>query len=107
MSQLTAKRSAGRTRRGWVVYQLLKSIFSGEFVGGDRLVEEEVAATIGVSRTPVREAFSELVGIGLITMTPNHGAIVRPFGPNQLREMYQIRWLFEPEAARLAADKID
>jgi DNA-binding GntR family transcriptional regulator len=107
MSRLAAKRAFGRTRRGWVVHQILRSIFSGQFVGGDRLVEEEVAATLGVSRTPVREAFGGLAGIGMIAITPNHGAIVRPFGPAQLREIYQIRWLLEAEAARLATDRID
>lgn len=103
----TSKGSKGRTRRGWVAQQILRSIVSGEFQGGDRLIEEEVAATIGVSRTPVREAFSNLAGIGLIATTPNHGAIVRPFGPSQVREIYQIRSLLECEATRLAAEKID
>ena len=61
----TVKQTAG-TRRGWVFNQILNSIFTAEFRGGDRLVEQEIAATIGVSRTPVREAFSELAAIGLI-----------------------------------------
>jgi DNA-binding GntR family transcriptional regulator len=91
-----------RTRRGWVVHQILRSIFTGEFQGGDRLVEEEVATTMGVSRTPVREAFSELAGIGLIDVKPNRGAIVRPFGPEQIRDIYHVRWVIESEATRLA-----
>ena len=107
MNNPPVKKHSGRTRRGWVVHQILRSIFSGEFRGGDRLVEEEVAATIGVSRTPVREAFSELAGIGLIVIKPNHGAVVRPFGPTQIREMYQIRCLLEGEATRLAAERIE
>jgi len=96
-----------KTRRTWVVKQLLRSIFTGEFKGGDRLVEEELAATIGVSRTPVREAFAELAGIGLIVLKPNHGAVVRPFGPTQIREIYHIRGILESEAARMAAERID
>ena len=70
-------------------------------------MEEEVAATIGVSRTPVREAFAELSGIGLIVVKPNQGAVVRPFGPTQIRELYQIRCLLEGEATRLAAERIE
>ena len=95
------------TRRGWVVNQLLRSIFTGEFRGGDRLVEIEVAATLNVSRTPIREAFSELSAIGLIALKPNHGAIVRPFGPTQIREIYHVRGLLEAEATRLAAARIN
>src|SRR5215212_10584501 len=99
--------AAIKTRRGWVVKQILHSIFTGQFKGGDRLVEEELAATIGVSRTPVREALGELAGIGLIDLKPNHGAIVRPFGPTEIAEIYHIRCILESEATRLAADKIE
>src|SRR3954463_3398605 len=101
------KKSRGHTRRAWVVDQILRSIFNGEFRGGDRLVEEENAATMGGSRTPIREAFAELSGIGLITIKPNHGAVVRPLGPTQIREIYQIRCLLEGEATFMATDRID
>lgn len=99
--------SSRRTRRGAVVQSILRQIFTGQYCGGDRLVEEELATTIGVSRTPVREALSELAVIGVIDIKPNHGAVVRPFGPVQIREMYQIRRLLEAEAARVAAGRID
>jgi DNA-binding GntR family transcriptional regulator len=96
-----------KTRRAWVVKSILNGIFTGMFQGGDHLVEEELAVTFGVSRTPVREAMADLAGIGVIGLKPNHGAVVRPFGPQQIREMYQIRSLLESEAARLAAGRID
>jgi DNA-binding GntR family transcriptional regulator len=82
-------------------------IFGGEFKGGDRLIEEEVAEKIGVSRTPVREAFGELAAIGLISLKPNHGAIVREFGAKQIRDIYHIRKILEAEATRLAEPHID
>src|SRR5687768_5981367 len=93
--------------RGRVVKGILHAIFSGEIGGGDRLVEEELGLKYGVSRTPVREALSELAAVGVIRMKPNHGAMVCPFGPTQLREIYQIRRLLEAEATRLAAHHID
>src|SRR5437867_615631 len=102
-----ARPSTHGTRRGWVVKSILGSIFTGEFKGGDRLVEEELALTLGVSRTPVREALGELAGIGVIELRPNHGAIVCPFGPTQIRELYHVRRVLESEAARLAAARID
>ena len=94
-------------RRSRVVNGILHSIFKGELVGGDRLVEEELGAKYGVSRTPVREALTELAAIGVIWLKPNHGAMVRPFGTKQLEEIYQIRRVLEMEAARLAHESID
>jgi DNA-binding GntR family transcriptional regulator len=93
-------------RRDRVIRSVLLAIFSGEVVGGDRLVEEELATRLGVSRTPIREALRELAAIGVIWLKPNHGAMVRPFGPAQLREIYQMRRIHESEAARLACKSI-
>src|SRR4051812_7685472 len=106
MPKPTTVKLAETTRRGRVVEAILHSIFVGAYRGGDRLVEEELADTLGVSRTPVREALGELVGIGLVTVKPNHGAVVRPFGPQQIRELFHVRQVLEAEAARLAAGRI-
>jgi DNA-binding GntR family transcriptional regulator len=94
-------------RRDSVVKSILHSIFSREMVGGDRLVEEELAERLGVSRTPVREALRELAAIGVIWLKPNHGAMVRPFGARQLLEIYHMRRLLESEATRLSTRAID
>jgi DNA-binding GntR family transcriptional regulator len=95
------------TLRSELVSKILESIFSGEIRGGGRLIEEEVAERLGVSRTPVREALGELAAVGVIQLRPNHGAIVRPFGPEQLKEIYHVRRVLEVEATRLAADHIE
>jgi DNA-binding GntR family transcriptional regulator len=95
------------TLRPQLTRRIVLSIFAGELKGGDRLVEEELALKLGVSRTPIREALSELAALQLIRLKPNHGAIVRPFGPQQLIEIYQIRRVLEAEAARAAAPNID
>ena len=86
---------------------MLRAVFTGQFKGGDRLVEEELAHLLGVSRTPIREALAELAATGLVEVKPNHGAVVRPFGDVQLRELYHLRRLLESEAARLATGRID
>src|SRR5688572_23386206 len=57
-------------RRDRVVKSILHRIFSGDLVGGDRLVEEELAASLGVSRTPIREALRELTAVGVIWLKP-------------------------------------
>jgi len=107
MSQESVEQIPKSTRRTWVAKKILKLIFTGDYKGGDRLIEEEVAEKIGVSRTPVREAFGELAGIGVISLKPNHGAIVRPFGAAQIREIYHLRKVLEAEATRMAEAKID
>src|SRR5688572_5502112 len=95
------------TLRGELVNRIMKEIFSGEIAGGDRLVEQELAAKMGVSRTPIREALSELASLGVIRLKPNHGAVVCPFGAEQLIELYHVRRILEVEATRLAASRIN
>src|SRR6478752_2319718 len=106
MSHDTIKVLPRSTLRGQIVSKVLDSIFARELKGGDRLIEEELALKLGVSRTPIREALRELAAIGVIWLKPNHGAMVRPFGPAQLREIYQMRRILEAEAARLACKSI-
>jgi DNA-binding GntR family transcriptional regulator len=85
---------------------ILTGVFSGEMRSGLRLVETELAGLFGVSRTPVREALGELAGVGLVGLKPNCGAIIREFGPDQVREIYEVRGVLEAEAARFACDRI-
>src|SRR5439155_10681067 len=69
----TAVKKAPRsTLRGQLVGRVLTSIFSGEMKGGDRLIEEELAANLGVRRTPIREAPGELADIGVMPLKPSH-----------------------------------
>lgn len=96
-------RSAGKHI---VVRGLLAGLLKGEWVGGARLTEAEAVENFGVSRTPVREALLELQGLGLIELRRNCGAVFLPFGPDQLREIYDVRSLLEVEAARLAAGRV-
>ena len=107
MTHPDAPTPARATRRGSIVEALVRAIFTGQLRGGDRLVEEELAVTLDVSRTPIREALGELAGTRLIELKPNRGAVVRPFGEPQLRELYHLRRLLESEAARMAAGRID
>src|SRR5688572_31736892 len=78
--------SQNGTLRGELVNRVMKDIFSGTLAGGDRLVEQELALRYGVSRTPIREALGELAAMGVIRLKPNHGAVVCPFGAEQIIE---------------------
>lgn len=83
---------------------LRKAIYSGEYKSGDELSLTDVAARLGVSRTPVREAFQELEGEGLITLRMNKGAIVNKIDRKFVQDIFEMRILLEAEAAKKAAE---
>lgn len=90
-----------------LVRHLLRLIFEGRLKEGQHLVVQRIAQKHGVSATPAREALLELNSIGVVEMMPNRGAVVRPFGAEQLRDIYQLRRILEVEAARSGCGRID
>lgn len=86
---------------------MLVAIMRGELPGGSWLVEQDLAERFGVSRTPIREAINQLSGFGVVHLYPNRGAQVRPFGPDELRDIYLVRQVLEAEATRLACGRIN
>ncbi|MEM7545640.1 MAG: GntR family transcriptional regulator [Pseudomonadota bacterium] len=83
--------------------RILAAIDSGELAPGTRLLETDLAARFGVSRTPVREALRRLETQGVITHEPRKGAVVATLDYDQLGELYAVREVMEGLAARLAA----
>lgn len=79
-----------------------KAILSGEFTAGSELSLTETAAKIGVSRTPVREAFQTLAAEGLIELRMNKGAVVKSIDENFIKDHFSIRMLLEGEAVARA-----
>ena len=90
-----------------LVDQLLRDIFEGKLPADSRLIVHKMAAEYGISTTPVREALVELESIGVVAFIHNRGVLVKPFGRQQLREIYQFRKILEVEATRGAAGHID
>ena len=82
---------------------LREAIYSGEYKSGDELRLTDVAAQLGVSRTPVREAFQVLASEGLITLRMNKGAIVNTIDRKFVQDIFEMRILLESEAAARAA----
>ena len=82
---------------------LKKALFSGEYKSGDELSLTDIASKLGVSRTPVREAFQALEAEGLIELRMNKGAIVKPIDEKYITDHYEMRILLESEAAARAA----
>ena len=82
---------------------LRKAIYAGEYRKGDELSLTEISQRLGVSRTPVREAFQALESEGLITLRMNRGAVVNGVDRQFLRDAFEMRTLLEGEAAARAA----
>jgi DNA-binding GntR family transcriptional regulator len=72
---------------------------------GTHLVEDLVAADLGVSRTPVREAFRLLQRAGWLDLRPHSGAYVRYPTVEEVREVFELRETLEERAAQLAAER--
>lgn len=90
------------------VYEQLKSaVIQGYLQPEVRLTETEVAQQIGVSPTPVREAFRRLAAEGFLEIVPWRGAKVRSVTEKEMVETYQCREVLEGLACRLAATAID
>jgi DNA-binding GntR family transcriptional regulator len=94
--------------RLWVrAYDWVKSgIFSGGLEDGAPLSENMLAQEIKISRTPIREALRKLAQDGYITLVPGKGAFVSSVSVDDVREVYEIRKLLEPYAARTAVYRI-
>jgi len=86
-----------------IVYESLKkSILHGKLKAGQRLIEETLAHQIGISRTPIREAFHKLERDDLVSRLPKGGFAVREFTKEDVEEIFGIRIALESYAAYLA-----
>jgi DNA-binding GntR family transcriptional regulator len=87
-----------------VVATLRPAILSGALPKGMRLIEEEIAARLGVSRGPVREALAVLAQEGLVMLQPRRGATVAGITERDIHELYDLRLLLESRAVELAVE---
>jgi len=95
-----------RTPLGQYVYDTLKhAVVSGEMAPGTRMVESRLAGALGISRTPVREAFHKLEREHLVRRSPAGGFFVVGLTRSDVEETFGIRSILESYAARLAALK--
>ncbi len=88
-------------------YQTIRSnILSGKYPPEAHLKEEELAARIGVSRTPVREALRRLDSEHLVRFVANQGATVAAWSLDEVEQIFTLRSLLEAHMAGLAAERI-
>lgn len=82
------------------------SVIEGKLKPGERVTEDEIASSLGVSRTPIREAFLQLEQEGFLTVHPRKGAVVTELSLLDAQETYLIKGALEAEAARLAIEHV-
>lgn len=88
------------------VYEaILSDITEGRFGSESRLIQEDIAASLGVSRQPVQQALLLLSRHGVLQDAPGRGLMVAPLEPRRVRDLYDIRSAMDGLAASLAAQR--
>ena len=90
-----------------VTNQLREAIVSGYLQPGDRLMQEELAERLGVSRMPIREALRRLEAEGLVVLQPYRGALVANLSSSELQELYELRIALETLALGFGIPAMD
>ena len=83
---------------------LMEEIASGQLQPGERIIQEQIAQALGVSRQPVQQALLLLRNQGVLRDAGGRGLIVSPLDPDHVQHIYQIRSAIEGLACRLAAE---
>jgi DNA-binding GntR family transcriptional regulator len=83
-------------------FHIKQHILDGSLEEGARLTEDTLAAQLGISKSPVREALNRLESDGLISIESRRGAYVRKFSHKEARDLYELRELLEVHAVGLA-----
>ena len=91
---------------GLVQRELERMILAGDLAAGAQLREVEVAAMLGVSRGPVREAFRALEESGLVRLEKNRGVFVRQIGIEEADDIFELRAVLDEFAGRRAAQSV-
>lgn len=87
-----------------LAYEFLRElVISGTLAPGERVNEMEIAASLGISRGPVREAVQRLASEGLLDFVPHRGAFVPTLSALRISHLYEVRAAVECAAARWAA----
>ena len=94
--------SGRRTAKDRALEYVKAQVLTGAFSGGELISEGEVATALGMSRTPVREAFLRLEADGLLRLYPKRGALVVPVSSGEARAVIEARLVLE----RFAATKV-
>jgi len=90
----------------YALEQLRESIIMGELEPGTPLRLDDLARSLGMSISPIREAVRQLEALGLAKHVPHQGARVEPLDVDDLRDLFEVRLALESLAVRRAAARI-
>lgn len=107
MPQRDSLPTVQRTTLATDVYKALRNaILGGAYAKGERLIQEDLAAQMQTSRIPVRDALKRLVNDGLVVMDGRGRHYANSFGVEDAHEVYALRAILEPYAARLGCENL-
>jgi DNA-binding GntR family transcriptional regulator len=86
--------------------RLRQLIITCELAPGERVTEAQLVSTLGMGKTPVREALTRLAQHGLVRSIPGHGYQIAPVTLQDVRDLFGLRLILEPAAMELAAARI-
>jgi DNA-binding GntR family transcriptional regulator len=100
-------RAIAQTRLTQTIYKLLRArLANHDFAPGERLRLDALAARLGVSRTPVRDALNQLAAEGLIEIRPRRGTFVAQVDTETVAELYQVRLMIDTCVGKLLARRL-
>lgn len=102
MDALNFKIDTPKSLATLVAQRLRDAIIDGQFALGAMIPEETLAASFGVSRTPVREALNQLQSLGLVNVRPQRGSYVFDASEADIAALCEFRCVIEPRSAELA-----
>ncbi len=105
LADLLARERSG-SLQDRVFRALRTAILEGRLPADEKITEQDVSEVLNVSRTPLREAFRRLEAEGLVAPSPSRGVVVRGLTWQDFEDIYEIRGVLEPLAARRAATRI-
>ena len=104
-STVSRARPAGLSAVERAYSHVADAIISGDLAASVLITEGDVAETLGLSRTPVREAFLSLQSAGLLRLFPKKGAVVTAIDDLETAELLQVRALLETKAVQLLGER--
>lgn len=104
---MSENENVASTRAGAAAAAIRRMILTGEFAPGEKLRQVELAARLGISTTPLREAFRTLARERLVVHDAQRGVVVFSPSRRDILENYEMRIALEPLATQLAAERIE
>lgn len=93
--------------KDWAYARIKRDVLTGKYIPGEQLRVEELAETMKISRTPVREALLMLEHESLINVAPRVGFFVKGITKQEIQELFELRELIEGYAAEKAATHLE